>query len=35
MVAASLLVVVTLGVASLLPALRASRLRIVESLAHV
>jgi putative ABC transport system permease protein len=35
MVAASVLVIVTLGVASLVPALRASRLRIVESLAHV
>ncbi len=35
MVAASALVIVTLGAASLLPAFRASRLHIVESLAHV
>ena len=35
MVAASILVIITLGVASVLPAFRASRLRIVESLAHV
>jgi putative ABC transport system permease protein len=35
MVAASRLVVVTLAAASVVPAIRASRLRIVESLAHV
>ena len=35
MILAALLVVVTLGVASLAPAIRASRLRIVEALAHV
>ena len=35
MVAAGLLVIVTLALASLMPALRASRLRIVEALAHV
>lgn len=35
MAGAGLLVIVTLAVASLLPALRASRLRIVEALAHV
>ncbi len=35
MIAAALLVVVTLAVASLAPAIRASRLRIVEALAHV
>ena len=34
-IAAALLVVVTLAVASLAPAIRASRLRIVEALAHV
>jgi ABC-type lipoprotein release transport system permease subunit len=31
----SLLIVVTLAAASVVPAIRASRLRIVESLAHV
>ncbi len=35
MVAASVLVVLTLAFASILPAIRAARLRIVESLAHV
>jgi putative ABC transport system permease protein len=35
MVAVSVLVVVTLAAASVVPALRASRLRIVDSLAHV
>jgi ABC-type lipoprotein release transport system permease subunit len=35
MVGAALLVVVTLAAASLAPAIRASRLRIVEALAHV
>lgn len=35
MIAAGLLVILTLALASLMPALRASRLRIVEALAHV
>jgi len=35
MLAAGLLVILTLALASLMPALRASRLRIVEALAHV
>jgi len=34
-VAAGVLIVITLAVASILPAMRASRLRIVDSLAHV
>jgi ABC-type lipoprotein release transport system permease subunit len=32
---ASLLVIVTLALASITPAMRAARLRIVESLAHI
>ena len=35
MIGASVLVIVTLALASILPALRASRVRIVEALAHV
>jgi putative ABC transport system permease protein len=35
MIGASILVVVTLAVAALVPAVRASRMNIVESLAHV
>jgi putative ABC transport system permease protein len=35
MVASALLVIFTLAAASVVPAIRASRLRIVESLAHV
>jgi putative ABC transport system permease protein len=35
MVASSILVVVSLGIASILPAVRASRLQIAEALAHV
>jgi putative ABC transport system permease protein len=35
MIGASVLVILTLALASILPALRASRLRIVEALAHV
>ncbi len=35
MVGASIMVIVTLGLASVLPAIRASRVRIVEALAHV
>ncbi len=35
MIASALLVIVTLAAASVVPAIRASRLRIVESLAHV
>ena len=35
MIGASLLVVVSLTLASILPAVRASRLRITEALAHV
>jgi putative ABC transport system permease protein len=35
MIAASLMVVLTMTVASILPALRASRVRIVEALSHV
>ena len=35
MIGASMLVVVSLTIASILPAVRASRLRITEALAHV
>jgi ABC-type lipoprotein release transport system permease subunit len=35
MVGAAVLVLITLTVASLVPAIRASRLRIVEALSHV
>jgi ABC-type lipoprotein release transport system permease subunit len=35
MAGASLLAIVSLALASILPAVRASRLRIVEALAHV
>jgi putative ABC transport system permease protein len=35
MIGASLLVIVSLALASILPAIRASRLQIAEALAHV
>jgi ABC-type lipoprotein release transport system permease subunit len=35
MIGASLLVVISLALASILPAIRASRLQIAEALAHV
>jgi len=35
MVAASLIVILSLALASILPAIRASRLQIAEALAHV